>query len=169
MAIAAFARPRPKFTCVLKQPLAHDCSPLHKTPAGHLTPRSAAPKVATRNLGHHRDNHLSDTTKPQRHLTMVMHASFLQSMQQAGVHLRDYLPPPLPPRRDPFATLNEKTRTMIIKDILFHKYISNTSSSSSELSHFDDLVLADHDGLFDWLKQRLDTLDYATKPKRISY
>jgi hypothetical protein len=87
---------------------------------------------------------------------MVMHASFLQSMQQAGVHLRDY-------------ALNEKTRTMIIKDILFHKYISNTSSSSSELSHFDDLVLADHDGLFDWLKQRLDTLDYATKPKRISY
>lgn len=99
---------------------------------------------------------------------MVLHASFLQSMQQAGVHLRGYRLPPLPPRRDPFAILDEKTRTTIIKDIFLHKYLSNTSSTP-KFSHFEDLVRTDHDGLFDWMKQRLDALDYATKPKGISY
>jgi hypothetical protein len=97
-----------------------------------------------------------------------MHASFLQYMQQSGVHLRGYRLPPLPPRRDPFATVDEKTRTMIIKDIFLHKYLFNNSSFSKP-GHFDDLVLTDHDGLFDWMKQRLDALYYATKPKGISY
>lgn len=99
---------------------------------------------------------------------MVMHASFLQSMQQSGVHLRGYRLPPLPPRRDLFATLDEKTRTMIIKDVFLHEYNSNTSCPSKH-SRFDDLVLIDHDGFFHWMKQRLDSLNYTTKPKGISY
>jgi hypothetical protein len=99
---------------------------------------------------------------------MMMHASFLQSMQQSGVHLRGCRLPPLPPRRDPFATLDEKTRTFMVKDIFLHKYLSNNPSAQA-LNHFDGIVLADHDGLFDWMKNRLDALDYATKPKGISY
>ena len=79
---------------------------------------------------------------------MVMHVSFLQ---QVGVHLRGYRLPPLPPRCDPFATLDEKTRTTIIKDIFLHKYLSN-KSSPIKLSNFDDIVLTDHDGLFDCMK-----------------
>jgi hypothetical protein len=57
---------------------------------------------------------------------------------------------------------------MIIKDIFFHKYLSN-NSPGSKISNFDNLLLADHDGLFDWIKQRLVALDYSTKPKGISY
>jgi len=97
---------------------------------------------------------------------MVMHASFLRSMQ-AGIHLRGAPLPPPPPRNDPFATLDEKTRIFIIKDIFLHKYLS--TSRTHEPSTFEDIVLKDHDGLFDWMKQRLDALDYATKPKGISY
>lgn len=82
---------------------------------------------------------------------MVMHAKFLQSMQQQGVHLRGDRLPPLPSRRDYFASLDEKTRTMIIKDVFLHKYLSD-KPSPSQLGHFDDLVLTDHDGVCDWMK-----------------
>ena len=57
---------------------------------------------------------------------------------------------------------------MIVKNIFLHKYLSNNPSAAI-LRHFDDLILTDHDGLFDWMKQRLDALDYSTKPKGISY
>ena len=94
---------------------------------------------------------------------MVMHASFLQEMQSTGLHLPGAPPPPPPPRHDLFATLDEKVRTIIIKDIFLDKYLS--SPSALELADFDAIAFIDHDGLFDWMKQRLNALDYATKPK----
>jgi len=94
---------------------------------------------------------------------MVMHASFLQDMQSTGLHLPGAPLPPPPPRHDLFASLDEKVRTIIIKDIFLDKYLS--SPSAPELTDFDAIAFKDHDGLFDWMKQRLNALDHATKPK----
>lgn len=96
---------------------------------------------------------------------MVMHASFLQDMQ-TGLHLQDSRPPP-PPRNDPFAALDEDLRTRLVKYIFLHKYLS--TSSATKIGHFDDISFNDHDGLFDWIKQRLNALDHTTKPNGISY
>ena len=90
---------------------------------------------------------------------MVMHASFLRLMQ-TGAHLAP--PPPPPPRVDFFKSLHENARTFVVKDIFLHKYLSHPSAL--ELADFDAVAFEDHDGLFDWMKQRLDALGYATKP-----
>lgn len=94
-----------------------------------------------------------------------MHASFLQDMQ-TGAHLQDSRPPP-PPRHDPFATLDDHLRTRLVKDIFLHKYLS--TSPAPQLTTFDDIHFKDHDSLFDWIKQRLNSPDYTTKPNGISY
>lgn len=90
---------------------------------------------------------------------MVMHASFLRLMQ-TGAHLAP-LPPP-PPRVDFFKGFHENSLILIIKEIFLHNYFS--SPSAVELADFDAVAFEDHDGLFDWMKQRLNALGYATKP-----
>ncbi|GAB7333673.1 hypothetical protein MBLNU13_g05225t1 [Cladosporium sp. NU13] len=94
---------------------------------------------------------------------MVMHAFFLQDMQSTGLHLPGAPPPSPLPRHDLFVRFDEKVRTIIIKEIFLHKYLS--SPSALELTNSDAIAFEDQDVLFDWMKQRLDALDYATKPK----
>jgi hypothetical protein len=94
---------------------------------------------------------------------MVMHASFLQDMESTGLHIPGAPLPPQPPRHDLFATLDEEVRTIIIKDIFLDKYLS--SPSAVELTEFDAIAFEDHDALFDWMKQRLNALNHATKSK----
>lgn len=52
---------------------------------------------------------------------------------------------------------------MIINEIFLDRYLS--SPSALGLTDFDAIAFKDHDGLFDWMKQRLKALDHATKPK----
>ena len=128
------------------------------------TPRFDARTVATRHFFHYRDYHTATTTTSHKHLTappfiMVMHASFLRLMQ-TGAQLA---PPPPPTQRvDFFKSIHENSRTFVVKDIFLHKYLSHPSAL--ELADFNAVAFEDHDGLFDWMKQRLDALGYATKP-----
>ena len=94
---------------------------------------------------------------------MTMHASFLENMQSTGLHLPGARHPPPPPRHDLFATLDEKVRTIIVKNIFLGRYLS--SPATLKLNDFDAIAFKDHDGLFDWMKQRLNVLDEAIKPK----
>jgi len=96
---------------------------------------------------------------------MVMHASFLQDMQ-TGSHLQASRSPP-PPRNDPFTTFDDEIRTRRQKKIFLDKY--DSYFSAPELNKFDDIAFKDHDGLFDWMKQRLNLPDYTTKPNGIIY
>lgn len=92
-----------------------------------------------------------------------MHASSLKDMQSMGLHPPGAPRSPPPPRHDLFATLDEEVRTIIVKNIFLDKYIS--SPAALELTDFEAIAFKDHDGLFDWMKQRLNAFDDAIKPK----
>jgi hypothetical protein len=99
---------------------------------------------------------------------MVLHDSFLQYVQLSlGPQNQNRRPPP-PPRHDSFAALGEKIQISVVKDVFLNKYLSN-SWTSLEFSSFGDVALEDRDSLCEWMRNRLDALEYDTKAKGISH